>query len=184
MRASWEGKGGDRDGPGTCPPPSGKSSVSSSTTWKPLSTSFLPLLPSVCSSAGRQETTVVVNWVETDAKVSPDPNPQRTGLNPARRPLHTAPPRPAQPHPLEAAGFPPRKPHLSGVAVPLTQKRHRCCLPGRGDARSLKCPAADGEQSGTIFTPGASLRRRSRAKNGMRFEQIYSKRDVQALGIV
>ena len=109
------------------------------------------------------------------------PRPQSSGH---RTESSSAPPRPAPPHPLGATGFPPRWPHLSGVAVPLTPKRHHCCLPGRGDARSPKRPAADGEQSGTIFTPAASLRRRSRAKNGMQFGQIYIKRDLQALVIV
>lgn len=64
----WGFAGGGRAeaAPGTWPPPSGKSSVSSRTTWKPLSISFLPPLASVCSSAGRQATTVVVNWTESE----------------------------------------------------------------------------------------------------------------------
>lgn len=66
----WGFLGGSRAeaAPGTWPPPSGKSSVSSRTTWKPLSTSFWPPLPSVCSSAGRQETTVVVNCAQTGVR--------------------------------------------------------------------------------------------------------------------
>lgn len=72
---TWGSPGGGRAeaAPGTWPPPSGKSSVSSRTTWKPLSTSFLPPLASVCNSAGLQETTVVVNWAEGEASVSPLP---------------------------------------------------------------------------------------------------------------
>lgn len=86
-----------RRGAGTCPPPSGKSSVSSSTTWKPLNTSFLPLLPSVCSSAGLQETTVVVNCAR-GIENKPDPSPQATGTESPSAPCSTRRPPPAPPH--------------------------------------------------------------------------------------
>lgn len=142
-----------RRGPGTCPPPSGKSSVSSSTTWKPLSTSFLPLLPSVCSSAGLQETTVVVNCTERDReKARPQPSGHWDGVSLGTPSARRSPPAP--PHPPS-----PSRPHLAGVAVPLTPERHRRRLPGRGDPRTLERPLADGEPRGTIFTAGASPRR-------------------------
>lgn len=163
-----------RRGAGTCPPPSGKSSVSSSTTWKPLNTSFLPLLPSVCSSAGLQETTVVVNCAR-GIENKPDPSPQATGTESPSAPCSTRRPPPAPPHAPS-----PSQPYLAGVAVPLTPECHRHRLPGRGKLHTLERRLADGEPRGTIFTAGASLLRRiKRAKDGGWLGQIYCKRDLR-----
>lgn len=176
-----EGRGEERDGPDAPAIPAlGKSSVSSSTARKPLQPSLLAVASFGVRSAGRQETTVVVNWVERDAKVSRDPNPQRTGLNPTRRPLsRTAAPARSN------EDFPPRWPHLSGVAVPLKHRNAIAAVSRDVGMRAHRnARRQTREQSGTIFTPDASLRRRSGAKNGMQFGQIYIKRDLQALGIV
>ena len=161
-----------RQGPGTCPPPSGKSSVSSSTTWKPLSTSFLPLLPSVSNSAGRQETTVVVNCRE-QRRLSPTSNLRPPGLTLSR---HLLPAAPSARQPQVPS---PSRPHLAGVAVSLTPERHRRCFPGRRDPRTLDRPRSDGEPQGTIFTARGSPRRSTRAKDGVWLGQTYCKRDLR-----